>query len=95
MPLAHLTSNHTPISDLSPLKGMPLTALNVSATNVSDLSPLEGIKLDAFHFTPKAISKGTDVIRKMKSLKTIGNDEPIPADEFWKKYDAGEFSKPQ
>jgi hypothetical protein len=64
---------------------------------ISDLSPLEGMNLNALLFTPKNITKGLDVIRQMKSLKTIGvglgdNDEFSPA-EFWKKYDAGEFGK--
>jgi hypothetical protein len=38
-----------------------------------------------------------DVIRKMDTLKTIGLNykTKFPADEFWKKYDAGEFGKPQ
>ena len=97
MPMAFLTFNHTPISDLSPLKGMPLEDLNVSVTNVSDLSPLEGMNLKIFVFTPNAVTKGVDVVRQMKNLKTIGtgHDQTLPAEEFWKKYDAGEFAKPQ
>ncbi len=36
-----------------------------------------------------------DILRQTKSLKTIGTDwfRKWPAAEFWKKYDAGEFSK--
>jgi hypothetical protein len=46
-------------------------------------------------FTPKNITKGLDVIRQMKSLKTIGPtvEKQFPPAEFWKKYDAGEFGK--
>jgi hypothetical protein len=96
MPLGDLVLNHTPVSDLSPLKGMPLENLNVHAGSVSDLSPLAGMNLNVLIFTPKTITKGIDVIRRMKSLKTIGtlNDEQFPPDEFWKKYDAGVFGKP-
>ena len=96
MPLEDLVLNHTPVTDLSPLKGIPLKSLNVHACNISDLSPLAGMNLNVLVFTPKAITKGIDVIRRMKSLKTIGtlNDEPLPPDEFWKKYDAGVFGKP-
>jgi hypothetical protein len=55
------------------------------------------MNLTETHFTPKNITKGLDVIRQMKSLKTIGisyqeKDQFQPA-EFWKKYDAGEFNK--
>jgi hypothetical protein len=48
-------------------------------------------------FTPKNITKGIDLIRQMKSLKTIGvgfrDEDKFPPAEFWKKYDAGEFNK--
>jgi serine/threonine protein kinase/Leucine-rich repeat (LRR) protein len=96
MPLESLVLNHTPVTDLSPLKGMPLESLNVQSSNVSDLSPLAGTNLNVLIFTPRTITKGIDVIRRMRSLKTIGtlNDEQLPADEFWKKYDAGVFGKP-
>jgi hypothetical protein len=55
------------------------------------------MNLTGICFTPKNITKGLDVIRQMKSLKTIGvaweAKDHFPADEFWKKYDAGEFGK--
>ena len=72
MPLTGLHFSDTRVSDLSPLKGMPLTSLHCYNTQVSDLSPLEGMNLTAITFTPKNITKGLDVIRQMKSLKTIG-----------------------
>jgi hypothetical protein len=82
---------------LSPLKGMPLESLILTASYVTDLSPLEGMNLNHFSFTPQNITKGIDVVRRMRSLKII--DGPIygkqfSPDEFWKKYDAGEFGKP-
>jgi hypothetical protein len=47
-------------------------------------------------FTPKNITRRLDVIREMKTLKTIGLslEKRFPPAEFWKKYDAGEFGKP-
>ena len=96
MPLARLTCGSTQISDLAPLKGMPLVNLRCIGAKVSDLSPLDGMNLSNFAFTPKNITKGLDVIRQMKSLKTIGVDtvNMFTTTEFWKKYDAGEFGKP-
>ncbi|MGA2617884.1 MAG: SUMF1/EgtB/PvdO family nonheme iron enzyme [Thermoguttaceae bacterium] len=95
LPLRELGCWSTLVSDLSPLKGMPLTQLYCNGTPVSDLSPLEGLNLAEIAFTPKNITKGLEVIRQMKSLKTLGPvwDKRFPPAEFWKKYDAGEFNK--
>jgi len=48
--------------------------------------PLEDIRL-----TPKNITKGLDILRDMKGLKTIGIDwkQSWPAAEFWERYDRG------
>ena len=45
MPLGFLDCTNTPVSDLSPLKGMPLTTLWCYSTKVSELSPLKGMPL--------------------------------------------------
>ena len=52
--------------------------------------PLEDIRL-----TPKNITKGLEILRDMKSLKTIGTRWRIawPAAEFWQRYDKGEFKE--
>lgn len=96
MKLTRLECYGTQVTDLSPLKGMPLTTLRFFSTQVSDLSPLDGMKLTQVLLTPKDAMKGLDVIRQMKSLQTIGigGKNIWPPDEFWKKYDAGEFGKP-
>ena len=95
MPLRELLCYATKVSDLSPLKGMPITNLNCFSTQISDLSPLQGMNLTDVYVIPKNIAKGLDVIRQMKSLKTIGTvNGGFPPAEFWKKYDAGEFGKP-
>jgi serine/threonine protein kinase/Leucine-rich repeat (LRR) protein len=97
MQLTEVSCGATQVSDLSPLKGMPLTKMVCDLTLVSDLSPLAGMNLTEFAFTPKNITTGLDVIRQMKSLKTIGlrgTSDKFSPDEFWKRYDAGEFGKP-
>jgi hypothetical protein len=54
------------------------------------------MNLDLIGFTPARIVKGLDVVRRMQSLKNVhtGAGKSLTADEFWKKYDAGEFSQP-
>ncbi|HEX3658087.1 MAG TPA: serine/threonine-protein kinase [Pirellulales bacterium] len=96
MPLRMAHGIGPQVSDLSPLRGAPLTTLDCVGTAVSDLSPLAGMSLTEIQFTPKNIVQGLDIVRQMKSLKTIGggSTENLPPAEFWKKYDAGEFGKP-
>jgi hypothetical protein len=47
----------------------------------------------ANRLTPKNIARGLDILRHMKSLKTIGiePDRSLPAAEFWQRYDKREF----
>ncbi len=96
MPLTRLHINETPVSDLSPLKDMPLAILQCNETQVSDLTPLAGMHLLRVWLTPRNIVKGMDVLRQMKSVRFIGVrvQNPLSAEEFWKKYDAGDFGKP-
>lgn len=95
MKLTTLNIWATSVSDLSPLQDMPLTDLTLNETPVSDLSALKGMSLRKFHFTPKNITQGISVIREMKSLETIGIAfrQEFTIEEFWKKYDAGEFGR--
>ncbi|MDD4870302.1 MAG: protein kinase [Kiritimatiellae bacterium] len=88
MPLTWLNVGHTKVGDLSPLSGMPLTQLTITGSYVRDLLPLKGMPLRQLFFSPKDISANISVLKEMKTLVFI-ND--IPPDEFWKKYDAGEF----
>jgi hypothetical protein len=85
------------IRSLAPLQGMPLRALNIMECTVPDLTPLAGLSLTELYLTPRTISRGMDAVRRMKSLNTIAvgflqNDRFTP-EEFWKRYDAGEFNK--
>ncbi|MBI1832403.1 MAG: hypothetical protein HYR84_13250 [Planctomycetes bacterium] len=84
------------MSDLEPLRGMPLTSLTLyGCPQVSDLTPLKGMPLELIHLAPKNITKGLEILRDIKSLKTIaaGVAQAWPAAEFWARYDKGEFKK--
>jgi WD40 repeat protein len=97
MKLTFLACNNTGVSDLSPLKGMPLQTLVMHGTGVDDLKSLHGMPLENIRLTPRNITQGLDILRAMKSLKTIGIgwfDAPAwPPAEFWDRYDKGEFKK--
>ncbi len=94
MPLIFLDLAFTQVLDLSPLKGAPLTRFNCGETPVSDLSPLQGMSLADVTFTPRNITQGMDVFRRAKSLQRINAwPRAYSFDEFWKKYDAGEFAR--
>ena len=95
MKLTYLDIYNTKVSDLSPLQGQPLAILRCRETAVSDLSPLRGMPLTEITLASKNIDIGMDVLRPMETLKTIKvNDKHMSPDEFWKRYDAGEFGKP-
>jgi WD40 repeat protein len=97
MKLTLLACNDTSVTDLSPLKGMPLKRLFIHGTGVADLKPLQGMSLEDIRLTPRNITQGLDILRGMKSLRTIGtgwfNTPTWPAAEFWARYDKGEFKK--
>jgi eukaryotic-like serine/threonine-protein kinase len=61
----------------------------------TDLTPLQGMPLEQIRLTPKNITRGLDILRDMKSLKTIGIDykQAWPASEFWERYGKGEFKE--
>ncbi|MCY3017888.1 MAG: protein kinase [Planctomycetota bacterium] len=95
LPLTELRIEKTMVRDLTPLRDLPLRYLCMYDTLVTDLSPLDKMPLNGLTFTPKNITKGIEVIRGMKSLGRLGTQpsKDVPAVEFWKKYDAGEFNK--
>ena len=94
MPLKKLTIHqNSKIVDVTPLKGMPLRDLAMHLTSVTDLSPLQGMELERLTFDPGKITKGIEILREMETIKEIGTDHYhlMKPEEFWKKYDAGEF----
>ena len=97
--LAVLVLRDTSVSDagLAHLTGFKtLKSLNLVRTKASDLTPLKGLTLEDIRLTPgKITARGFDVLRKMKSLRTIGTEYNLgwsPA-EFWARYEKGEFNK--
>jgi hypothetical protein len=96
--LGNLSLAGTAITDagLAHLKGSKkLAILNLAGTQVTDLTPLQGMPLEDIRLTAKNITKGLDILRDMKSLKTIGigADQAWPAAEFWERYGKGEFKE--
>ena len=93
--LESLDVEAAPVADLSVLADMPtLRRLNVAGTAVADLTPLAGLRLERLIFTPSKIERGLEAVREMPSLQTLGTnfDTLMPAAEFWRKHDAGEFA---
>ncbi len=73
-----------------------LKYLNLVGTEVSNLLPLKDMSLEEIRLTPKNITAGgLEILRKMKSLKTIGTNwnQVWPAAEFWARHEKGEFEK--
>jgi hypothetical protein len=94
MKLNHLVLYGCPqVRDLDLFKGMPLKRVEIQGSGITDLKPLQGMELEAIRLTPKDITGGLDILRKMKSLKTIGVNLEVdwPAAEFWARYDKGEL----
>jgi regulation of enolase protein 1 (concanavalin A-like superfamily) len=95
--LTTLRLHNTQIGDvgLAHFKGIPLRSLWIHHTRVTDLTPLQAVPLEDICLTPKEITRGLDVLRDMKSLKTIGIEwrQSWPATEFWERYDKGELPK--
>ena len=58
-------------------------------------APLQGMELEEIFLTPKNITQGLDILRDMKSLKTICVEwnQAWPAVEFWERYDREEFKE--
>jgi serine/threonine protein kinase len=84
------------LSDLSSLAGMPIQHLYCASTNVTDLGPLKGMPLRNLFIMAKYIKTGWEAIRQIPTLKVIEHDGNgagrQTAAEFWKRFDAGEFS---
>ncbi len=101
MPLHDLRIDNCPrVTDISVLNEMPIKLLSLFACKgIKDYSPVGTLKLETIYFSPSLLSKDEiQVVRKMESLQKIGTSwtdyrkEPSP-DQFWKRYDAGEFRR--
>lgn len=76
------------VADLSGIRGLPVSGLELVGVKQADLSCLEGVELRSICFLADHITNGIGTIRNMASLQKINR---LPAAEFWKRYDAGEF----
>jgi hypothetical protein len=92
-PIGSLDLGDTRVSDLTPLKGMSLSSLNLLGTRVTDLSPLVDMELTEIAFNPAATARGVEVLREMDTIdsSTIPGHQGLPPQQFWQRYDAGEF----
>jgi serine/threonine protein kinase/DNA-directed RNA polymerase subunit RPC12/RpoP len=95
MPLTVLNLNGcAQVRDLSPLSGMPLKLLILwSCDLVRDLSALKDLPLNTLWLPPQ-VDRGMNVLRQintLKKLKYMAVERTV--EEFWKKYDAGEFKQ--
>ena len=75
---------------------MPLTSLFLEECPIADLRPLQGMNLTEVSLSSRPVYKeGMDVLRQMSSLKTIDivYGRRCSAADFWKRLDAGEFTK--
>jgi hypothetical protein len=82
------------VRDLSPLRDIPLSTLILGGgCGVKDLTPVERMELVSVVVSPQDITKGLDVLRRKKTLAQIDVRWPpkLTPDEFWKRYDDGEF----
>jgi hypothetical protein len=93
--LKYLYLDDTPVGDasLAQLKGMPVRVLMIYHTGITDLTLLQGMPLEEIRLTPKNINRGLEVLRALKSVRSIGigYHQVWPAAEFWERYDKGEF----
>ena len=94
-PLEHLLLDWTAVADLTPLAKLPLKHLGIcGCRSITDISGLRGMSLENITLSPKTITKGWDALRNMKTLAAVeveAGGTLYPVDEFWKKFDAGEF----
>ena len=64
----------SPVSDLSPLKGMKLTFLHCGGTKVSDLSPLNGMPLTTLNCARTKVSDAS--LAQIKDCKDLIPSDP-------------------
>jgi hypothetical protein len=94
--LLDIRGAETQVESLEPLRQLPLRHLNIAfTTRIQDLRPLAELKLESLGCNLVHVQKYPDLLQRMKSLKTITVEHKgtFPAEEFWKRYDAGEFKK--
>jgi len=71
------------LNDLTPLRGLSLRWLYLHWNPITDLTPLKGMPLEQLTCDFKA-ERDADILR---SIKTLGKINGMPAAEFWKAVD--------
>jgi prolyl oligopeptidase len=81
-------------SRVDPANSLKMAA-RLQATGAKLPIPLQGIALEDIRLTAGDITHGLELLRGMKSLKTIGTGhyQSWPAAEYWARFDKGEFKK--
>jgi serine/threonine protein kinase/Flp pilus assembly protein TadD len=96
--LEFLDLNGNPVTDLGPLAKLPLKELGVGQTRVVNLSPLaECVTLERIDLPNPyhPIALDLSALRHLPRLKFIRNVQQLPAEEFWKEYDASKAAPPK
>jgi formylglycine-generating enzyme required for sulfatase activity len=90
MPLTSLSVRLTKVRDLTPLQGMLLVSLECNETAVSDLSPLGDAPLQSL-LCDAAVAVQPANAKVLRSIRTLEKINDLPAAEFWKRVEAGEY----
>ena len=90
--LRSLSIAESQVGDISPLAVKRLESLSINDTDVTPLAAMTSLRHLAF--TPYQIENGIDALRKRR-LESIGTrwDNRIPAQQFWRRYDNGDFRR--
>lgn len=90
MPLESLSIHNTGASNLSPLSGCPLKGINLEGTPEMDIGPLTNCPLEEIYMEPDRLATRRGILRAISTLRSINS---MPQQEFWSRYDRGEFSR--
>jgi len=85
------------VTSLKPLSELTtLQRLNMEDCEVDDLSPLKDLPLTRLIFLPSNVEneESLEMIRNKSTITELGIDfeSRMPPDQFWQKYDAGEYN---
>lgn len=89
-----LRLTYSAIRDLSPLASNKFVQLNIAAcTQLTDFTPLRRMAVKQLIWTPPINKVAAAPVRENPGIERLGNGKGVPflAQDFWKRYDAGEF----
>lgn len=88
LPLKSLYLRCEKLRELSGLEDIKLETLSLLGSSIEDLTPLKDASIENLKIDLRQKPKGLEVLKEMKSLIRINNDE---VEYFWSSYDSGEF----